>query len=319
MIYALLTTIILALVLIIFLLRHKPKPTKGKLSITSLSEQYKGLHIKLLQAILPPKTKLKVNFPTPEKIVYVIEFKGTLQAPQVENLRQEISAILSTAGIMKPSEVIVKLDSPGGTVTGYGLAAAQLSRLRKAEIPLTVIVDQVAASGGYMMASVANKIIAAPFAIIGSVGVAMEFPNFANLFNKLGVKYLQYTAGEFKRTVSPMVEPTPEGETKTKERLAETLTLFKEHIKQYRPQVDVEKIATGETWYSTEAQKYNLIDEVSTYDDYLNEKIISHDVFKVEYKKPEPLSRRLSLSLAQGINLVIEYWLEKIHTHKNNF
>jgi serine protease SohB len=313
MAYTILSIIIFVLLLTVLLMRRKTPSKEGKLKITSLSDKYKSVHIRMLQSILPPKTKVKVGWKNPESLIYVLEFKGGVQAHQVENLRQEVSAILSVAKNEKPSEVIVKLDSPGGTVTGYGLAAAQLARLRKAGIPLTVVVDQVAASGGYMMASVANKILAAPFSIIGSVGVVLEFPNFAKLLEKIGVNYKQYTAGEFKRTVSPMVEPSPEGDLKTKEKLEKTLALFKNHIKEYRPQVDVEKIATGETWYAVEAKDQLLVDEVLTYDEYLDSKLVNHDVFQVKYEKPEKFTRKLSLGLASVINNVVEHWMDKNH------
>lgn len=314
--YAILSIIIMALMLVIFLMRNKePRASKGKLTITSLSDQHKSLMVKLLNHILPPKTKVKISVAHSEKLVYVLDFKGSLQAKEVENLRQEISAILAPVHkLSKPSEVIVKLDSPGGTVTGYGLAAAQLARLRKAGIPLTVAVDQVAASGGYMMAAVADKIIAAPFSIIGSVGVVMEMPNFAKLLEKVGVKYMQYTAGEHKRTVSPMVEPTEAGEKKTQEKLVKTLELFKKHIQTYRPQVDIEKIATGETWYATEAQELKMVDEVLTYDEYLETKLNTCEVYKITYEKPMPMARKLSLGLASVINHVAEYWIQKAQT-----
>jgi serine protease SohB len=316
--YAILTIIIVLLMLIIFFMRSKdPKTEKGKLTITSLSDQHKGLTVKLLRSILPPKTKVKLSLKHSDQLVYVLEFKGSLQAKEVENLRQEITAILAPVPkFAKPSEVIVKLDSPGGTVTGYGLAAAQLGRLKKAGIPVTVAVDQVAASGGYMMAAVADKIVAAPFAIIGSVGVVMELPNFAKLLERAGIKYLQYTAGEHKRPVSPMVEPTKQGEEKTQEKLVKTLELFKNHIKENRPQVDVEAIATGETWYATEAKDLKMVDQVMTYDEYLEDKLHTCEVFKVVYEKPEKLSRKLSLGLASTINLVVEHWVEKISTKK---
>lgn len=320
MAYTILSLIILVLLLVIFVIRGRgPKTGKGKLTVTSLSDQHKNIMLKLLGNILPPKTKINITWARPEKLVYVLEFKGSLQAKEVENLRQEITAILAPAEkFAKPSEVIVKLDSPGGTVTGYGLAAAQLARLKKAGIPVTVVVDQVAASGGYMMAAVADKIVAAPFAIIGSVGVVMEMPNFSKLLEKVGVKYLQYTAGEYKRTVSPMVEPTEVGEEKTKEKLVKTLDLFKKHIQAYRPQVDIEKIATGETWYASEAQELKLVDEILTYDEYVGEKIFTHDVFKVVYEKPEKLTRKLSLGLAHTVNLIVEYWLEKVQSRNLN-
>lgn len=291
---------------------RKTKPTKdGKITITNLSKKNMNLFVQMAKNMLPEKTKVNVDFGKAEGFIYVMEFKGGIQAQQVDNLREEVNAILSVSKIEKPSEVIVKLDSPGGTVNGYGLAAAQLARLRKENIPLTVVVDQVAASGGYMMASVADKIVSAPFAVIGSIGVVMEFPNFATLLEKIGVNYKQYTAGEYKRTVSPMTKPTPEGEDKLNEKLVHTLELFKKHIKKYRSKVDIDKVATGETWYGEECVELGLVDEVMTYEEYLEKKLITHEVYKVCFEKQEKMSRKLSLGLSNTINQVLEYWYEK--------
>lgn len=312
MTYLILSIIILTLSVVILFLRKANPDKEGRVKITNLSRKHMNVFLLMVKNMLPEKSKFKVNFPQPQGFIYVLDFKGGLQAQQVENLREEISAILSVAKIEKPSEVIVKLDSPGGTVNGYGLAASQLARIKKANIPLTIVVDQVAASGGYMMAAVANKIVAAPFSVIGSIGVVMEFPNFSDLLKKIGVEYKQYTAGEYKRTVSPLAKPTEEGEKKTNEKLIGTLDLFKKHIKNHRPNIEIDKVATGETWYGEEAKELGLVDEVMTFEDYVEDKFISHEVFKVEYKKPEKLSKRFSLGIASTINQVAEYWFEKL-------
>ena len=202
-----------------------------------------------------------------DKRVYVLDFNGDIKASQVENLREEITAVLSVA--TPNDEVVIKVESPGGVVHGYGLAASQLMRIRERQIPLTVCVDKVAASGGYLMSCVANQIIAAPFAIIGSIGVVAQVPNFHKILKKNDVDFKEYTAGEFKRTVSLLGEITEKGEAKFVEQLESTHSLFKKFVSQNRPTLDVTKVATGEYWYGEEAKTLGLIDKIQTSDDYL--------------------------------------------------
>ena len=123
------------------------------------------------QEVKAAKAKAKLATPQSDAKprVYVLDFKGSMDAHEVASLREEVTAVLAVA--TPQDQVVVRLESPGGVVHGYGLAASQLQRLREKQIPLTVAVDKVAASGGYMMACVADKIVAAPFSIIGSIGV----------------------------------------------------------------------------------------------------------------------------------------------------
>ena len=191
----------------------------------------------------------------------MVDFKGSIDAGEVASLREEISAILTIAD--KGDEVIVNVESGGGMVHGYGLASSQLDRLRKAEIPLSICVDKVAASGGYMMACVANKVYAAPFAIVGSIGVVAQVPNFNRLLKKHDIDYEQHTAGDFKRTLTIFGENTDEGREKFQKELEETHVLFKAFISKYRPELDIAKVATGEHWYGQQAIELGLIDEVA--------------------------------------------------------
>lgn len=228
-----------------------------------------------------------------EKRVYVLNFNGDVKASQVENLREEITAVLSVA---TPSdEVVIKVESPGGVVHGYGLAASQLLRIRERQIPLTVCVDKVAASGGYLMSCVANQIVAAPFAIIGSIGVVAQVPNFHKILKKNDVDFKEYTAGEFKRTVSLLGEITEKGEAKFVEQLESTHTLFKKFVGENRPSLDVAKVATGEYWYGEEAKALGLVDKLQTSDDYLLQAFPKDTpIFEISYATKQSLADKVS-------------------------
>lgn len=225
--------------------------------------------------------------------IFVIEFDGDVQASQVNNLREEINAVLQVA--TSKDEVILKLESPGGVVHGYGLAASQLRRLKDSQIPLTVCVDKVAASGGYMMACTADKIIAAPFAIVGSIGVLAQVPNFNKVLKKYDVDYKEYTAGDYKRTVSMFGEITKDGEDHFLGRLSDTHQLFKSFVHKNRPNVDLQKVANGDHWFGEEAILMGLIDKVQTSDDYILEKFKQNKtIFKIKHTIKQSLSEKIS-------------------------
>ena len=212
------------------------------------------------------KNGLEESVEAPKPRVFVVNFNGNITASAVTHLREEITAMLSLA--TEKDEIVVRLESGGGLVHSYGLASSQLDRIRKRNIPLTVCVDKVAASGGYMMACVADKILAAPFAILGSIGVVAQLPNFHKVLKKHDVDYELLTAGEYKRTLTMFGENTDSGREKFLEELQDTHDLFKEFVSQHRPQVDIEKIATGEVWYGLRAVDVALVDELQTSDEY---------------------------------------------------
>jgi serine protease SohB len=222
---------------------------------------------------------------------FVIDFKGDLKASAVASLREEVSAILDVAG--GDDEVIVRLENHGGMVHEHGLAASQLSRIRDRDIPLVVCVDKVAASGGYLMACVASKIYAAPFAIIGSIGVIAQLPNFNRLLDSHGVDFEQITAGKHKRTVTMFGKNTDEDRAKLKEELEDVHVLFKDAIARYRTELDLEKVATGEHWFGTRALELGLADEISTSDELLSQKAKDRDLYLIQYKIKQPLQKRL--------------------------
>ena len=223
--------------------------------------------------------------------IFVIDFKGDIRATATASLREEVSAILAVAS--KDDRVLLRLENAGGTVHEHGLAASQLLRIRRKDLPLIIAVDKVAASGGYLMACVASQVIAAPFAIIGSIGVIAQLPNFNRLLEEKGVDFEQVTAGRFKRTLTMFGKNTDEGREKLKEEIEEVHALFKTQIATHRPQLDVERVATGEYWYGARALELGLIDEIRTSDDFLAEEAVESDLYKVSYKRRLPLPERI--------------------------
>lgn len=257
--------------------------------VINLNDEYFYSHIAILKALgikfLSNRTRKN------QKCLFVVDFKGDVMASQVDSLSKEIDSII---GLARPGtdSVLIRLESPGGVVHGYGFGASQIERLRKAKIETIVAVDKIAASGGYMMACVADKIISAPFAIIGSIGVVMEMPNVSKFLDKIGIEYKQYTAGKYKRTVSVFTPVTQEGEDKVKEELKSTFDLFKNHILKFRKNFDEANLATGEHWYGTDALELGLVDEITTSDDYLIEKMNEYEVLKIVYLGNKSIGQR---------------------------
>lgn len=249
--------------------------------------------------------------------VFVIKFDGNISASAVTNLREEISAVLSQA--TSDDEVVVKLESAGGMVHSYGLASSQLDRLRKENIPLTVCVDKVAASGGYMMACVADKILAAPFAIVGSIGVVAQMPNFNKLLKKHDVDFEVLTAGEHKRTLTVFGENTDKGRKKFIEDLEETHTLFKDYVAERRPQVAMDKVATGEVWYGSRAQELALIDDIKTSDEYLMHRVSEADVYEIAYKQKRKLHQRLGVAAEESVDRLLVKWWDRLTNNSDKY
>jgi len=236
------------------------------------------------------------------KRIYVLDFHGDIRASAVASLREEITAVLTVA--REQDEVFVRLESSGGVVHGYGLAASQLMRIRDKNIPLTVAVDKVAASGGYMMACVGSRILAAPFAIIGSIGVIAQLPNFHKVLKKHDIDFEQFTAGEFKRTVTMFGENTREAKSKFREEIEDIHLLFKDFIVQHRPSVDIVKVSTGESWPGTRALQNNLVDELKTSDDYLLENSQHADIFEVSYTTKKSLLEKIGFQFQRLMDKV---------------
>jgi serine protease SohB len=241
--------------------------------------------------------------------IFVVNFSGDIKASAVNSLREEITAILTVA--TPQDKVLAKIESCGGMVHGYGLGASQLQRIKDAKIKLIVSVDKVAASGGYMMASVADKIIAAPFAILGSIGVIAQLPNFHRFLKKHDVDFEQITAGEYKRTLTLFGENTSRGRNKLKEEVEDIHILFKDFIKQNRSKIDIDKVATGEHWFAKRAIDLHLVDELITSDDYLLKASKEAALFEVTYSKKKKFYEKFVHGM-QSITNKITSWLEPV-------
>ena len=251
----------------------------------------------------------------PRSKVFVLKFDGNISASAVTNLREEITAVLTHA--TSDDESIVRLESGGGMVHSYGLASSQLDRIKNMNIPLTVCVDKVAASGGYMMACVADKILAAPFAIIGSIGVVAQMPNFNKILKKNDVDFELLTAGEHKRTLTMFGENTEKGREKFVEELEETHRLFKDYVSSRRPQVDIDRISTGEIWYGSNALGMHLIDDIKTSDEYLVSKVENSDVFEVSYVLKKKLHQKLGIAAEESADRLLVKWWQRLTQDSN--
>ncbi|MDX1403939.1 MAG: protease SohB [Woeseiaceae bacterium] len=277
------------------------------LEIEDLNKKYRQLAATLKQAIMKKsdwkaeakaeKARDKAEAKSDEKRprAFVIDFKGDLKASAVPSLREEISAVLEVA--TTDDQVVVRLENYGGVVHEHGLAASQLVRVREKGVPLTVVIDKVAASGGYLMACVANKVVAAPFAIVGSIGVIAQLPNFNRMLDSHGIDFEQITAGKYKRNVTMFGKNTDEDRAKLKEELEDVHALFQGAVSKYRPDIDLDKVATGEHWYGTRAIDLGLVDELKTSDELLAELASDRDLFRVTFKTKMPLQRRLLSSV----------------------
>jgi len=290
-----------AVITMIVIATVKPKARKGELCFDDLSAEYQHLQADLQQQLLDKKAfkqwqKMTGKAEKLQTKLFVIDFSGSMDAHEVDALREEVTAVLAVA--TNADAVLVRLESGGGVVHGYGLGASQLERLKQKNIPLTVAVDKVAASGGYMMACIADKIIAAPFAILGSIGVIAQLPNFNKLLKKNHIEFEQFTAGEFKRTVTVFGENTDKGRQKFQQELEETHVLFKQFVQKHRQQLDIDDVATGEHWFGYQALDLKLIDAITTSDDYLLSQLSERQVYKVQYRIRKTLAEKAGLTAA---------------------
>ena len=334
--------VVFVIVVLLSSLGSRKKGDKGHIEVIKLNEKYEDLREDLREAMMDEeelkahekaeKKRLKDEKKAAKKAtkkdepaetelitevkgrVFVVDFDGDIKASQVENLREEITSILSIA--TPADEVVIRLESGGGMVHTYGLASSQLNRITKKGIKLTACVDKVAASGGYMMACVANKIIAAPFAVLGSIGVVAQVPNLHKLLKKNDIDYDIYTAGKYKRTVTVLGENTEEGKQKFVEDLHDTHDLFKGFVKTHRPSVDVEAVANGDVWYGSKAIEVNLVDEVATSDEYLFEKMAVADVYSVHYKLKKSLPEKFGMAAQASADKLLLTWWDRLHSQR---
>ena len=321
---------IAAIGIIIVNLAQRKRAQSGQLKVTHLGDQYREMKEdmtlakmkhhdqKLWQKAQKKKEKLEakaakqrakqgLKSESSKSTLWVLDFKGSMDAGEVASLREEISAVMAVASA--GDEVLLRLESPGGVVHGYGLASSQLQRLRQQGIRLTVAVDKVAASGGYMMACVADRIVAAPFSIIGSIGVVAQIPNFNRLLKRNDIDVELHTAGEYKRTLTLFGENTEQGREKFREDLNETHLLFKQFVHEMRPTLDIDRVATGEHWFGSQALEKGLIDGIGTSDDLIIAQMDQFDVIAVRYARRKRMMDRFTSSAAASTErLLLKLW-----------
>jgi serine protease SohB len=318
----LVVAIVVVLVAIASLRGKGRRRSAGQLQVTKLNDFYKGLRERLEQSLLDKervkalrkeqgkalKKEKKLGEPKPR--VYVMDFDGDIKASATESMRHEITALLTLA--TDKDEVVLRLESGGGMVHSYGLASSQLARIRQAGIPLTICIDKVAASGGYMMACIGNKIISAPFAILGSIGVVAQLPNVNRLLKKHDIDFEVLTAGEYKRTLTVFGENTEKGREKFQEDLDITHDLFKNFVARYRPQLAIDEVATGEVWLGMAALDNQLVDELKTSDEYLSERAKTAEVFHLHYVQRKSLQERVGLAATGSVDRLLLSWWSRL-------
>lgn len=318
------TVLIVIVVILSFAaaMRSRGRTRSGELSVTSLNEFYTDLkesieynvldkaQLKALKKAHKLKEQQAKKTVTEKKRIYVLDFDGDIKASAAQNLRHEITALLSIA--QPTDEVVLRLESGGGMVHSYGFAASQLARIRQAQIPLTVCIDKVAASGGYMMACIGDRILSAPFAAVGSIGVVAQIPNIHRLLKKNNIDVEVLTAGEYKRTLTTLGENTEQARQKFLEELQTTHDLFKQFVSQYRPQLDIDAVATGEVWQGTDAQRLALVDILQTSDEYLSAHAQEADVFLLEYIQKKSLQERVGLTAGTAVEHIADKGWERL-------
>ena len=297
--------------------KHRKETDKGRIIVKNLSDKLEEIGVTLKSAEMDPKAyksflkernkkKKKENKGKPKEIVYVLDFKGDIQASAVDKLKQEINAIIASQ--VKCKEVVVKVESGGGSAYAYGLCAAELKRLVDNKIKLTVCIDKIAASGGYLMSCVATKIVAAPWAIVGSIGVIAQLPNFHRLLKKLDIDIEMHTAGKFKRTLTTLGENTKQGREKFISELEDLHVVFKDFVKENRSKIQVAKVSTGEVWQGEKAKKLGLIDEIGTSDDYLLKLASKFKLLEIQYFEKKPFTARIG----SAAEVIVEKGIYKI-------
>ena len=309
-------TVVISILLILnFIINAKKNKNKGNLVIENINSELLSLEENVKKSVLTSsdfKKYLKLRKKDKkviEKKLYVLDFHGNIKASEIRSLRREISAVILS--YKKGDEVLLRLENSGGTVHEHGLAASQLKRIKNKKIPLTICVDKVAASGGYMMACVGNKIVASPFAIIGSIGVLAQIPNFNKLLQNKGIAFEQHTAGNYKRTVTMFGKNTDKDRKKLIEQLEDIHELFKNFIKNERKSVDIEKVSTGEYWYGKNALDLNLIDEIMTSDEYILSAKDKFDIIRIQYKPLKTLSDKLTKLSSRITSKVLNLFIQK--------
>jgi len=328
-------TIIIVIIVVISIIasinEKGKKSDKGHIEVTQLNDFINDMHASVQQEVLTSDQNkaekkrrkkadkdlaksIKQGETEPRKRVFVLNFKGNIQASESSELRESITAVLAETN--QKDEIVLNLESSGGAVHGYGLAASQLDRIRKRHIPLTICVDKVAASGGYMMACVGDKILSAPFAMIGSIGVVGQLPNFNKLLKKHDVEFEQHTAGEYKRTLTMFAKNTKEDREKFRKDIQEIHDQFKNYVAERRPRLNIDEVATGEVWLGTRAKELGLVDDVLTSDEYLTSQLAHADLFEVSFVQKKSIKEKLGLAVEEGLDRAVSGMIQRLSNNR---
>lgn len=320
------TFALVAILVVVANLVQRFRPVREELEIENLNDRYQAFADAIREITLTPK-ELKAEHKAQRKReksrhqeevsrpkIFVLDFEGDIRASAVDRLRDEITAVLASA--KAGDEVVLRLESTGGMVHAYGLAAAQLMRLRDHGVKLIACVDKVAASGGYMMACTADRVIAAPFSIIGSIGVIAQIPNFHRLLKKHDIDYEELTAGEFKRTVSLLGEITPKGRQKFVDQLEDTHKLFKEFVQRHRPRANLDNVATGEYWFGIRAHELGLVDDLQSSDDYLYKQRERALILQMSIQAKKSFGEKIAENFIGLGERGFWSWLQKMHDER---
>lgn len=321
-VFTVLIAVLIPILIISSSSKHKKDADKGKILVKNLSDKLEKIGVSLKSAEMDPKAyksflkeknkkRKKESKDKPKEIVYILDFKGDIQASGVDKLKQEINAIIYSK--VKCKEVVLKVESGGGSAYAYGLCAAELKRLVDHKIKLTVCIDKIAASGGYLMSCVATKIVAAPWAIVGSIGVIAQLPNFHRLLKKQNIDIEMHTAGKFKRTLTTLGKNTKRGREKFISELEDLHVVFKDFVKENRSKIKVTKVSTGEVWQGDKAKELGLIDEIRTSDDYLLKLSDKFKLLEIEYFEKKPFTARLTAATEETFEKVVYKFLDIVN------
>lgn len=307
-------------------IRRRGRRLPGQLRVRKLNDFFLNLQQRLELSILDKKhtkklikdrvktVKLEKQNKSGRSRVFVLDFEGDIRASATDSLRNEITALLSVA--TPNDEVLLRLESGGGLVSSYGLASSQLVRIRQAGIPLTICIDKIAASGGYMMACIGNKIISSPFAMLGSIGVVAQLPNLHRLLDKYNIDFEVLTSGEHKRTLTVFGKNTDKGREKFQQDLDVTHQLFKNFVARYRSQLDIDKVATGEVWLGINALENQLVDELKTSDEYLTSRAKDADLYHLQYLNRKTFQERVGLTVNTTVDRFLLNWISRLIQQK---
>lgn len=322
-------TVVIAIVVVfagLTVIRQRGRQSSGQLRVIKMNGFFLQLQRQLEFAVLDTSNFKKIRKEKAIALkrakqnevslprVFILDFVGDIRASATDSLRNEITALLSLA--TQHDEVLLRLESGGGMVNSYGLAASQLARIRQAGIPLTVCIDKIAASGGYMMACIANKIISSPFAVLGSIGVVAQLPNLHRLLKKYDIDFEVLTSGEYKRTLTVFGENTDKGRDKFQQDLDITHELFKNFVSSYRPKLDISKVGTGEVWLGINALDNHLVDELKTSDEYLVLRAKQADLYHLQYVDKKTFRERVGMTLGASLDRLFLNWISRLNQQR---